>query len=959
MQRIPGLAGLALLCWQWSFVLASDAMEEAEGLIIPRDDSGMYLRTAGGQVEVEWTAHTEVALVANTRLFSGIKDGRLEYAIHSSKEVIEFALPEGPVTAIREVRGGKQLETALAEARQEKWIAEFGLRLRFGETPAVQQLPTESDRRFVGIWDSSTKPRTIAINGQTYEISLKKGGQTDALLFNVLTIEDCAPFINRARAVGRFEGDKLIADEIHVTPIGDQAAKDDPDLPRYLYIGDSISGNYSAGLRQTLEGIANLHHPPTNCGPSAKGVANLAAWLGAYEQPGREWDVISFNFGHWDAANDRESYQRNLETIIAGLKPTGARLIWVTTCPVPDGFPAAGALDAKGKAPGRTAGVMEKYLNRWAAEVLQKHPEIAVCDQWQLVKDGETGLFADWWKGSDVHFRGEQADALGKLLGKQVAGLLGEDVSDSPTVSREVMPEPVEVLANTSDSGSIPLWSPDYQYETPKRYGLHGESDVEKALPDAWRDVELHDPVFAPTVSELLVPQATHQDDQGRVFDISPKPSMATLSQLKSETEEGIGMGYYFLPREERYRNGPGLTGAEILDDLKSGKFPEDSVHSNFIYGFYFQNVMKLYRLYRVSSDPWYGEELARYADGIDWLLDNRPQQLIPLQRRDDPIGDWIATIPHEPAAASNFWAHSVAARVLLELAAEANARPDDRRVVRAKSYLSRLVKYMDSQITTDYRPFARRRNEEPTKFEPGERTQWLRNEYDLPPRAAQIIEYTPWNQTFFYFAVLAGAVEGLELLAKLENSRNYDALITLYRNVVRAGMWNFESQNLCIVRDGIPYLFHMHTPLRDREPETRMGFPMFGGEDIAHSGSGAWNLPYIWEAGEEYGVTPALLAGYSNALAVTLRDTCMTHKNGRAWPRAHVDSPWYLAAADKKHGLSAGTKGRYATMMAFAPDVIPADEPFTKTGIAEDESNLSRLYAGALYREWASRRVD
>ena len=93
--------------------------------------------------------------------------------------------------------------------------------------------------------------------------------------------------------------------------------------------------------------------------------------------------MISFNFGHWDAGNDKTSYQENLEAVITELKKTGAKLIWVTTCPVPRGFLAAGGLDEKGKAPRRTSGVMRKYLNPWALEVVQRPPALTICDQWQ------------------------------------------------------------------------------------------------------------------------------------------------------------------------------------------------------------------------------------------------------------------------------------------------------------------------------------------------------------------------------------------------------------------------------------------------------------------------------------------------------------------------------------------------------------------------------------------------
>lgn len=88
---------------------------------------------------------------------------------------------------------------------------------------------------------------------------------------------------------------------------------------------------------------------------------------------------------------------------------------------VPDGYDSAGPLDDQGKAPGRLAGVMEKYLNPWAAEVMTHHPEITICDQWQFVKDNCGGLYSEWWTGKNVHFGGEPADALGRMLGEHVA----------------------------------------------------------------------------------------------------------------------------------------------------------------------------------------------------------------------------------------------------------------------------------------------------------------------------------------------------------------------------------------------------------------------------------------------------------------------------------------------------------------------------------------------------------
>ena len=49
------------------------------------------------------------------------------------------------------------------------------------------------------------------------------------------------------------------------------------------------------------------------------------------------------------------------------------------------------------------------------------------------------------------------------------------------------------------------------------------------------------------------------------------------LADLRARAEKGYLLDYYFLPRENRYRKGPGLTGDEILDDIKNGRFTADA----------------------------------------------------------------------------------------------------------------------------------------------------------------------------------------------------------------------------------------------------------------------------------------------------------------------------------------------------------------------------------------------
>jgi lysophospholipase L1-like esterase len=120
-----------------------------------------------------------------------------------------------------------------------------------------------------------------------------------------------------------------------------------PGLPRVLLIGDSISMGYTVPVRERLAGRANVQHPTENCSETANGLRKLDAWLGD-----KKWDVIHFNFGLHDMKYLDEKgnyvspekgkqvallpeYEKNLRTLVARLKKTGAKLIFATTTPVP------------------------------------------------------------------------------------------------------------------------------------------------------------------------------------------------------------------------------------------------------------------------------------------------------------------------------------------------------------------------------------------------------------------------------------------------------------------------------------------------------------------------------------------------------------------------------------------------------------------------------------------------
>lgn len=119
-----------------------------------------------------------------------------------------------------------------------------------------------------------------------------------------------------------------------------QTVHETPGLPRVLLIGDSISMGYTVPVRELLKGKANVHRIGENAGPTSNGIAKLNSWLGTFE-----WDVIHFNFGLHDLKImeggrhqvEIAEYEKNLRAMVSRLKATGAKLIFATTTPVPEG----------------------------------------------------------------------------------------------------------------------------------------------------------------------------------------------------------------------------------------------------------------------------------------------------------------------------------------------------------------------------------------------------------------------------------------------------------------------------------------------------------------------------------------------------------------------------------------------------------------------------------------------
>ncbi|HEX5105830.1 MAG TPA: SGNH/GDSL hydrolase family protein, partial [Pirellulaceae bacterium] len=165
-------------------------------------------------------------------------------------------------------------------------------------------------------------------------------------------------------------------------------------------------------VKNYLKGKAEVLRPAENCQHTGHGLARIKTWLGD-----GKWDVIHFNFGLHDlkfvdnegknAPPDKghpqvsaEEYQKNLEALVARMKKSGAKLIFATTTPVPEGAQARIAGD-------------EKRYNAIAAAVMKQNG-VAIDDLYAfaLPKLAEIQLPAN------VHFKPEGS----KELAKQVAG---------------------------------------------------------------------------------------------------------------------------------------------------------------------------------------------------------------------------------------------------------------------------------------------------------------------------------------------------------------------------------------------------------------------------------------------------------------------------------------------------------------------------------------------------------
>jgi acyl-CoA thioesterase-1 len=190
-----------------------------------------------------------------------------------------------------------------------------------------------------------------------------------------------------------------------------QPLQDVAGLPRVLLIGDSISIGYTLPTRKLLEGKANVHRIPANGGPTKNGIANLKKWLGD-----GKWDVIHFNWGIHDLKFmpdgkrqvEAADYEANLRSLVATLKTTGAKLIWASTTPIPEG-----ALN-----PQRKFGQVPEY-NAIAAKVMTENGvTLNDLNAWM------TPRFEELHKPKDLHYTEAGSEHLARKVAEAITQVL-------------------------------------------------------------------------------------------------------------------------------------------------------------------------------------------------------------------------------------------------------------------------------------------------------------------------------------------------------------------------------------------------------------------------------------------------------------------------------------------------------------------------------------------------------
>ena len=258
----------------------------------------------------------------------------------------------------------------------------------------LDQLPNDPENELLltGKVLSVDERGQLVLQTNTEELLAELGNRDGRL--GGRNIADLRPFESDVEILADQIDGKWVAQSVLFRRVKWTSTKTEGTTQRVLVLGDEVSLSYLYSLRKLLTGTNQVYHPPENCRGSANW-ERLPIWLGPYREAGYQWDVIVFNLGLGDLHTDVAQYRTALKSIVPQLRATGARLVWLSTTPLPNAW--EGTVANTGRKISRAdAQAKIKELNLAAGEELASSSDIQQVD---LSGEMETKLetsFANW-----------------------------------------------------------------------------------------------------------------------------------------------------------------------------------------------------------------------------------------------------------------------------------------------------------------------------------------------------------------------------------------------------------------------------------------------------------------------------------------------------------------------------------------------------------------------------------
>lgn len=290
------------------------------------------------------------------------------------------------------------------------------IRYRLLPLEAIPSAP-ENDLVLTAKVTSVDERGQLTLQTQTEEIVAELGNRDGRL--GARTIADLRPFECEVEIEADRIDEKWVAQTILYRRIKLFSSKTAPNAGRMLILGDEVSLSYLHHLRSELEGKYQIHHPPENCRGS-NNWDRLPLWLGPYRQPDYQWDVIVFNFGLGDLNTEASTYRAAFNSVLSQLRATKAKLIWLSTAPLPNAWEANSAGTGK-KMSLPDAQTKIKELNSIAAGEIAASSDIQAIDLSGAIESELQTRFANWSAGRSPMLSREQSE----LVAKKLAQILG------------------------------------------------------------------------------------------------------------------------------------------------------------------------------------------------------------------------------------------------------------------------------------------------------------------------------------------------------------------------------------------------------------------------------------------------------------------------------------------------------------------------------------------------------